>query len=114
MSEGKFIDIVFDGPPGPVCGRFVEVEDQDGKSINAGEWIQRDDGYWVLRFKDRTENAEADTALLDSLDVLAARYGHSWMLDSRGLPLLKRWSQTPPFKTIRAALASDGGDDDAS
>ena len=32
MSE--HIDIVFDGPPGPVVGRFVEV---------------RDDGFWVLR-----------------------------------------------------------------
>lgn len=44
------IDIVFDGPPGPIAGRFVEVEDQNGHSINAGEWLYRgDDGYWVLR-----------------------------------------------------------------
>jgi hypothetical protein len=45
----KRIDIVFDGPPGPVAGRFVEVEDASGKSINYGEWIQRPDGYWALR-----------------------------------------------------------------
>lgn len=43
------IDIVFDGPPGPEAGRFVEVEDSWGKSISIGEWIQRADGYWVLR-----------------------------------------------------------------
>ena len=33
------IDIVFDGPPGPESGRFVEVEDEQGHNINAGEWI---------------------------------------------------------------------------
>ena len=42
------VDIVFDGPPGPEAGRFVEVE-RDGKSISAGEWVKREDGYWVLR-----------------------------------------------------------------
>lgn len=44
-----YIDVVFDGPPGPEGGRFVEVEDSTGKSIQAGNWIQRADGYWVLR-----------------------------------------------------------------
>jgi hypothetical protein len=48
MSE-TFIDIVFDGEPGPVPPRFVEVEDENGRSINAGEWVHRDDGYWALR-----------------------------------------------------------------
>jgi len=43
------IDIVFAGPPGPEAGRFVEVENADRHSINCGEWIYRDDGYWVLR-----------------------------------------------------------------
>lgn len=45
----RYIDIVFDGPPGPEAGRFVEVEDENGRSLNFGEWIHRDDGYWVLR-----------------------------------------------------------------
>ena len=44
-----FIDIVFDGPPGHESGRFVEVEDETGKSIRLGEWVKRDDGYWALR-----------------------------------------------------------------
>ena len=44
-----YIDIVFDGPPGPEGGRFVEVENQERKSIKFGEWIHRDDGYWALR-----------------------------------------------------------------
>lgn len=45
------VDIVFDGPPGPEAGRFVEVESPPGISVNFGEWVHRDDGYWVLRFK---------------------------------------------------------------
>ena len=49
--ETKFIDIVFDGPPGHEAGRFVEVEDDQGKSIKLGEWFKRPDGYWALRFK---------------------------------------------------------------
>jgi len=43
------INIIFDGPPGPESGKFVEVETDDGKSINAGEWIKREDGFWSLR-----------------------------------------------------------------
>ncbi len=45
----EFIDIVFDGPPGPQSGHFVEVEDMQGKSIRVGEWIERNDGMWALR-----------------------------------------------------------------
>lgn len=45
----KHIDVVFDGPPGHVAGRFVEVENAARASIGAGEWVERDDGYWVLR-----------------------------------------------------------------
>jgi hypothetical protein len=43
------INIIFDGPPGPESGCFVEVETDDGKSLNAGEWKQRTDGLWSLR-----------------------------------------------------------------
>jgi len=43
-------DIVFDGPPGSMSGRFVEVENESGASVRFGEWVERDDGYWVLRF----------------------------------------------------------------
>lgn len=47
-AEQSHIDIVFDGPPGNVSGRFIEVE-QNGRSVSVGEWLQREDGYWVLR-----------------------------------------------------------------
>jgi hypothetical protein len=40
---------VFDGPPGPDAPRFVEVENDRGRGIRYGEWVERDDGVWVLR-----------------------------------------------------------------
>lgn len=50
----EYIDIVFTGPPGSEssdCG-FVEVEDSEGKSISIGTWIDREDGFTVLRIPD--------------------------------------------------------------
>lgn len=51
LSEGapSYYDIVLDGPPEHLAGRFVEVETPDGASVKLGDWIERDDGYWVLR-----------------------------------------------------------------
>ena len=46
-ASGAELHIVFDGPPGPEAGRFVEVETAEGESINAGEWRQVGD-YWHL------------------------------------------------------------------
>ena len=50
----KTIDVIFDGPPGPVSGRFVEVEDTEtGASIGVGTWVDLSDeggtGLWALR-----------------------------------------------------------------
>lgn len=50
-TEQKYLDIVFDGPPGPQSGRFVEVE-RDGQSVKVGEWIERGD-YWILRIPEQ-------------------------------------------------------------
>lgn len=41
------IRIRFDGPPGPEGGRFVECENENGESINAGKWVQ-DGEHWIL------------------------------------------------------------------
>ena len=46
MSE-KPVFVVFDGPPAPEAGRFIEVETAEGKSVRAGEWEQ-DGDYWYL------------------------------------------------------------------
>ena len=43
------INIIFDGPPSHESGRFIEVETDDGKSINVGEWIAKPNGLWALR-----------------------------------------------------------------
>jgi hypothetical protein len=51
MPETPYIDIVCDGPPGPTSGRFVEVENEEGASVGVGTWVERSDGYWVLRIR---------------------------------------------------------------
>jgi hypothetical protein len=48
QPEGA-LNVIFDGPPSHESGRFVEVETDDGRSINAGQWIERPDGLWALR-----------------------------------------------------------------
>lgn len=49
----EFIDVVFDGPPSHESGRFVEVEDEHGRSRRVGMWLDRadDTGFWVLRIQ---------------------------------------------------------------
>lgn len=50
------VDVVFEeieppeGRSGP-CYAFLEVEDQDGASIHAGDWVEREDGRQVLRIR---------------------------------------------------------------
>jgi hypothetical protein len=44
----KAYHIVFDGFPSPDGPRFIELENDDGKSINAGEWKDRADGLTEL------------------------------------------------------------------
>lgn len=53
------LDIVFDGPPEHVAGRFVDVEDAQGRGIKFGDWVDRPDGYWALRFDLDSIRAEA-------------------------------------------------------
>ena len=52
----KPINIIFDGAPVHNAGHFVEVETDDGRSINAGQWIKRDDGTWALRITELPAN----------------------------------------------------------
>lgn len=47
-GPGRFIDIVFDGPPGPEGPRFVEVENDRQQGVSIGEWLEREK-YHVLR-----------------------------------------------------------------
>ena len=43
---------MFDGPPSHEAGRFVEIEDDNGRSVKVGEWRQRANGWWALRITD--------------------------------------------------------------
>ena len=49
--SSKYIDIVFDGPPAPESGRFVEVEDEQQRSISIGDWVE-DGDFWRLRISE--------------------------------------------------------------
>lgn len=43
-----------DAPPGrggPHGGRLVEVEDENGRSLKIGEWVEGPDGLWALRVR---------------------------------------------------------------
>lgn len=51
VNEREKIHIVFDGPPGPEAGRFIETETPDGKGIGIGEWLVREDGNWALEIE---------------------------------------------------------------
>ncbi len=57
------IRIVFDGPPDAESGRFVEAEDRSGRSVDAGEWHERDDGLWELRLHEARLIHQLATAL---------------------------------------------------
>ena len=75
------INIIFDGPPSHESGRFIEVEDDAGHGLRAGEWVERPDGLWALRIAGDVELhaklAEADresaalrSRLAEALDLL--------------------------------------------
>lgn len=50
MSGYETLDFVFGDTGGPEVV-FVEVEDSSGRSIRCGEWVDRGDGYRVLRVR---------------------------------------------------------------
>jgi hypothetical protein len=46
----KYIEVIFDGPPGHNMPRFIEVEDENGFRTTVGEWFSCGiDGRWGLR-----------------------------------------------------------------
>lgn len=49
MSDRKYISILFKQAENSPAKTFVEVEDENGKSFGAGEWISRADGLIELR-----------------------------------------------------------------
>ena len=48
MRDATEFYIIFNKPPGPEAGRFIEVETSSGESVRVGEWTRRRDGLWAL------------------------------------------------------------------
>jgi len=86
--DDTYIDIVFDGPPSHESGRFVEVENPLGQSINAGEWIDRGDGLWALRIGLPAAGSPAPSATGEATTPNPV-VGHYTFSDGHHEPLLK-------------------------
>jgi len=86
----KAINIIFDGPPSHDSGRFVEVETDDGRSINIGEWIERPDEYWALRITELPSDESIELSPPTLGDLLREE-----MNKANSAPL-KHKSNTPP------------------
>jgi hypothetical protein len=99
----EYFDIVFDKPPSPSGSTFVEVETDKGRSFNLGEWLERPDGYWVIRVRPHDVAGIFGSAeLLASLQVLADAHeltiaGEGYDPDHCDCPVLNR---------ARAAIAA--------
>ncbi len=49
QTEAVTIEILFDGPPGPKAGRFIDIIDgATGYGIKWGDWTDLGDGRWSL------------------------------------------------------------------
>jgi hypothetical protein len=105
MSD-EVIDIVFDGPPSHESGRFVEVE-AIGKSIRFGQWVQRDDGYHVLRFHVGGELLATKAEVAKLRAELAAR--DATIVGLRQACTAEPTTVPVAIATIAAAIKSDPG-----
>lgn len=117
MAEDKktaFIDIVFDGPPSHKAAGFVEIENHDRKSVNMGEWLDRDDGQAVLRLPLQ----RGTWALREAGEAIRNLREHQRQLDDAGVEVAvsrQALDETlAAFKTVlqavddRAAVMFDG------
>jgi len=84
----SFIDIVFDGPPGPNTDghhcNFVEVENPDGSGAGVGEWIDRGNGRWALRIPAPADIPEYQRQLIPVV-LDAAWHGYCEERDGRSV-----------------------------
>ena len=98
-EENQALHIVFDGPPGPQAGRFVEVETSDGHSVSIGSWHERGDGLWDLRIP-----ASAGEGDLWEADPFAVDAVACVMMDA-GVNKERAWSFAQKALANLAALA---------
>lgn len=100
-DEREELRFVFDGPPGPECGRFVECETPDGRSVNAGTWHDRGDGYWELRV---SRPSTPDTTSVEDMREACAKVAESMVHQDNRYPWQVGW--TNAANEIAAAIRS--------
>lgn len=108
QAAGEHIDIVFDqvavdGAPPEYS--FIEVENSQRASIKFGEWVHRDDGYWVLRISTAPTTGSAPTVLRCACGNIAEpRDSHVDALRCKSC-----WSEfaAPPANAPVASVLSD-------
>jgi hypothetical protein len=54
LHPGQTIRLLFTKPPSPE-GCFIEAENEERRSVHAGDWRQREDGLWELAIRLPTE-----------------------------------------------------------
>lgn len=90
-----YIDIVFDGEPGPEGPVLVETEDSNGNGIRLGDWVKRSDDYWVLRVPRQEITGQTSDGhhtfdeLYDYRMLYNAHAAHGWL--AAGIPVVKSW-----------------------
>lgn len=48
MAEMRIVLNEIENRKTPPTYEFIEIEDENGKSINVGQWRKRDDDYWEI------------------------------------------------------------------
>jgi hypothetical protein len=109
----RYIDIVFDGAPGPARNPgFIEVENAQGESIVAGEWVERSDGGWALRIPlpgDRDEDFRSNLPRsMDGgrLSIMPAYTGAGYFGEANAVTDGERTALYVPLSSTRARGAS--------
>lgn len=68
---------------------FVEVETDDGRSVKAGEWLQRPDGYWALRLSNSTTSPGSSEVTDDDLRITFIEGAGMWLNEDVLMPGLR-------------------------
>jgi hypothetical protein len=91
--------VVFDGPPGPEAGRFVDVETADGANPAGGsglDWQHRADGYWTLGpISARIREVEIDLPAAEGRD-------YQWPQPARPIRVLVATEPLPHGQWVRS------------
>lgn len=109
ITEHSDVVVVFDAPPGPESGRFVEVENGRGAGVKTHHgWKEREDGLWEIGpFLDLTDRERAALTLV-ARERSVDRTGSAWEE-----PLLQRftedeWTVLAKKLALRKAGESNG------